>query len=216
MSKKIWHCLGHGGSNHGCRHNGIYENNWVLQMAYDCGPSLMVWGLEVEYSRYEDLEVSYKDSAHNAKDWGADLAICHHVNALVFGKGHALEGEPDSRGHGLICFTASDTYREDSIADAIRLASPPQLQLQRHRAIIKSNPNNWTKNANYIISCYREYNIPTILIEWGFATSLADSCILKSPSYRYNLVACVMAGVARFLELENEPFDLIPQHSCCC
>ena len=77
MSKKIWHCLGHGGSNHGCRHNGIYENNWVLQMAYDCGPSLMVWGLEVEYSRYEDLEVSYKDSAHNAKDWGADLAICH-------------------------------------------------------------------------------------------------------------------------------------------
>ena len=130
---RIWHCEGHGGANKGCEHDGLRERAWVIKMARDIDPSLEAWGIEARHARDEDVTLDYSTRAGIAHDWGANLALCHHVNALAYPGDHPLAGQPNPNADGLICFALASDNIGLEVGTAIMRAAPVALCTRKPR-----------------------------------------------------------------------------------
>jgi len=199
---KIFQCPGHGGRNRGCNHGGLYENDWTLEFSRDCGPSLMVLGAEVQLARESDTFISYRDRAKNAEKWGADLVLCHHINASVYPRNHEKAGEIDPYPRGAWTMIMPGDSVGYQVGRRILQVSPNRNSLRP----IRCSQSDWTASAFGVMEPYREKRIPVVLIEWGFATNPDERSFLKSRTHRYTLVASVVSAVARFAELKGIPW----------
>ena len=78
---KIFLDAGHGGSDSGAVGNGLLEKNINLSVTLECGRLLAGLGMEIEYSRTTDTDVSLDERCKMANDWNADYFISIHHNA---------------------------------------------------------------------------------------------------------------------------------------
>jgi N-acetylmuramoyl-L-alanine amidase len=196
---RLWHDPQHGGTNHGCEYGEIRERDWVLQISTDLEATLGVFGCQQELARRVDETIHYSERAEAARKWGADLAFLHHVNAMVYPDGHELEGQPWVRFDGLMTFALPQDRIGFDVAKAIGKRAPTEL-MQKKPTYIASR-DDWTKHAYNCLVHYGRVGIPSVLIEWGFATSPTDRTILLSADHRPSLCATAACGVGRAHEV---------------
>jgi N-acetylmuramoyl-L-alanine amidase len=192
---RLAHCPGHGimkrgALDSGCVHNGIVESVVTMDIAKEMTRRVLVpMGYHV-LLRDGEAGVTYSDRAELAKNEHVDLVICHHVNAAS-----------SSSAHGLLVFYSHDDTVGREVAEMIERAAPYPLIRPGDDDDIAASRGDWTRRANWVMSHYRKHRIPVVFIEWGFSTNVDDAKYLLSEKSRPAMAACVMAGVARFLEV---------------
>lgn len=196
---RLWHDPQHGGDNRGCEWGGIQERKWVVGMATDLLPSLGVFGCEQRLARDRDVTIPYEERAETARQWGARLALLHHVNAMVYPEGHELAGRPWPKFDGLMTFALGHDSIGLEVAKTIGRCAPRQLVQGKPTYV--ATPHDWTVDAYRCLIHYGRVHVPAVLIEWGFATSPTDSAILQSDIHRPSLCAAAAAGIGRAHEL---------------
>lgn len=195
----IWQDPQHGGTSTGCSYNGIIEKDYVVEIARDLQPALAPFAVNQRFSRKGDDSIPYDVRAQQAKEFGAKLAILHHVNAIVHPKDHPQAGEPIEHIDGLMTFCHPQDPIGYHVAEMIGRCAPKELR-QKNPTYL-SNNLDWKKRAHYCLQFYRAVRIPAVLIEWGFATSPKDSEILQDEDHRLAMCAAVVAGIGRAHEM---------------
>ena len=82
MTRKVIIDAGHGGVEPGAVYNGRKEKDDTLQLAFDLGNALERRGIEVEYTRVNDVYDSPYEKAAIANRSDADFFISIHRNAM--------------------------------------------------------------------------------------------------------------------------------------
>jgi N-acetylmuramoyl-L-alanine amidase len=204
---KVFHCPGHGGlRNRGLEYAGFVERDWVVELA--CG--YLQWRfnqLESDTSRlaaeqhrlarFRDEYLPYTYRARAAEEWGADVAVLHHVNGVFFPKDHPRAGQANAAESGLAVFVVKGDLHLDvhqrsyDLARQLLLAVWRPLQLWKgrttpHRAkrFGHDGKPHWTRRARSHLRHYVNRGIPAVLVEWSFATNDADRRTLLDPSLR--------------------------------
>jgi N-acetylmuramoyl-L-alanine amidase len=183
----VAHDPGHGGKDPGTSHNGIVEKDWVLQFSQEVVAALP-WCQHV-LTRTEDRNLGLTEAAQIALDKWADVAICHHVDA---------SSDPDV--DGLRCYYLPGDHVGKEMAEAIMRAAPKELLSKKPRPT-PCNSEDWTRRAYNCMAPFRAREIPVVLVEWGFVTSLHDSEILKAQRSLPALCMAAGAGIARAYEI---------------
>jgi hypothetical protein len=210
---KLAHCPGHGimkrgALDSGCVHNGIVESVVTMDIAKEMTRRVLVpMGYHVLLRDGEE-GVSYSDRAELAKNEHVDLVICHHVNAAMKvlridtteNDEMVTKAVPNTSAHGLLVFYSHDDEVGRDVAEMIERAAPYPLIRPGDDDDIAASRGDWTRRANWVMSHYRKHGIPTVFIEWGFATNAHDAMYLLDQSSRPAMAACVLAGAARALE----------------
>ena len=185
--RKVFIDPGHGGSDPGASGNGLKEKEVVLEIAKKLGRLLSNNGIEVNYSREDDIYVDLSERARQANEWGADLFVSIHTNAF------------NGSAYGTECYT----HPTDSAA---------AKQLSRNIANTLSSKlnlyNRGHKEADFAV--LRLSNMPAILIETAFIDNSKDSNLLK---YKESDFASAIYTAITGLQIDNgsqsvDPNDL--------
>lgn len=168
--KKIFIDPGHGGSEAGAVGNGLIEKNIALSIALKLGAKLQAKGFEIKYSRTSDVYVDFRyERAKMANDWGADLFISIHSNALD-GTGNA---------YGTECYThPNDVYSTRLLSAEICNSICNKL----------GTYNRGHKNADYAV--LRGTVMPAILIETAFIDNTSDASLLRNRQDDFATAIC--------------------------
>lgn len=181
---------GHSGQHDpGAQANGLVESQLVWDLAAGVFRVLNAtgWPIATKLTRYGDelpkkLELSERGKI--GKDWGADLVLSIHANSNA-----------SPKVGGLMAFHWPTSKVGKAIADVIDAASPPQL---RHPSeALEATRASWPRVRNVI----KPHAAPAVLVEVGFLTNPQDAEALKGEGVRRELVAAMVAGVARGLTL---------------
>lgn len=173
----------------GTSHGGLVERDWVLSMARDLAAAVP-WCKHL-LLRSGPSGPTYPERAARAESAGADLVLCHHVNAAA-----------DPSLDGLMCFVPPGSHIAREVGEAIMRAAPAELRRTKPKPI-PSGPGDWTADAWAVMLHYHQRGLPVVLIEWGFATSPVDLAVLMAPSSRPALCAAGAAGIARAVDLTH-------------
>ena len=191
---RVCQFAGHGGSGDTRHERGyishdrmFFERHWTLALSRDLHTVMEHWGVEPFLGRFDDSCITHIERGRIASAWNASLVIEHHVNAHT-----------DAEMDGIMCFVRSHDHVAMEVAEAIARAAPKQLLRRKARAYV-ALPTNWTKDA---YACMHHHgDTPTVLIEWGFATSSRDLATLTAPTSRPAIVASFFAGIGRYHEV---------------
>jgi N-acetylmuramoyl-L-alanine amidase len=192
---RVFHDPGHGGSNKGVCYGGLIEKDWTLRFVHDfldwCGCDNR-YGSPVKQwmARVSDTETPYDTRGKLAQDIEADFVFIHHVNGMFWPQGGPFAGEARSEGHGLSLFVHRDDRKAFDVAKGMLDTYPPQhlwksrtLPFIAHR-LTRHGKKHWTLNAYSHLRHYHRRGIPSILIEWMFATNDSDRRLLCDPTHR--------------------------------
>jgi N-acetylmuramoyl-L-alanine amidase len=210
---------GHGGRDPGAiSPEGLREKNIVLEIAKELKGQLERQGIEVILTRSDDRFVSLWRRTHLANMKKADLFISVHVNssrheeakgfelyylsekmndsarALARAENSSLEleGEKLPNTNTALAATVWDLVQTENRSEAIQLSnyignSVDKVEWMRNRGI---------KGALFYV--LKGANMPAILVEAGFVSNFSESCKLKNPSYRQELVKAIGEGIMDF------------------
>jgi len=174
---------GHGADDHGGEANGIRESEWVHDFALS-----MYWLLHRDEAiiprivRSDDENPTLEHAAIVAEACSADLVINIHVN---------VSDSPEVSG--LMAFYMPSDRIGNIVADAMQVAAPTGLRRRSSKATL-AVPNSWPRVFN-VMAPFRKRDIPSVLIECGFASSKKDSEILKSTYGKHAIMETVLAGI---------------------
>lgn len=179
---------GHGGEDLGAQHNGAIESHINLELAMQlhfamnhCG-----WPIRAELIRTGDDTLSLTERSMIAGD-AADLVLSIHCNAM-----DALW--PTS---GLMAFHWPGNSAGLEISASIARAAPAWARHKRPVWAVAEG-EQWLARARNVVGCYR----PTcVLVECGFLTNAHDAEKLQTNAGQRSIVAAVLCGVARYLEV---------------
>jgi N-acetylmuramoyl-L-alanine amidase len=202
---KIWHDPGHGGSNKGLEHEGFVERDWNLEFARLLTDELAEEFPEQQIARHADITLGYGTRARKARQWGANLALLHHVNAAFWPASESSIGElcgsmPRLYIRGAICFVVQCQMARLERMTRILLRHLPETLRRTKNDLIVARSGNWTGDAYGHLHYYSELGIPAVLIEWGFATNPNDLETLQDAEARLQMVEAVAAALRRFEE----------------
>jgi N-acetylmuramoyl-L-alanine amidase len=188
----IAHDPGHGAppAIQGVCANGIVERDAVLHIATDVAAGIPY--VDHRLLRTGPVGVLDADRAKAAKALGAGLVVCHHINE-----------DADKTSHGLITFYAPGDAIGEEVANVMADNSPARMVRTAGFRTYGASMSDWTSRALWVIGHYRAVGIPCVLIEWGFASNPIDAAFLLNPGNRPAMIACVAAGIARFMERMN-------------
>lgn len=157
--KKIFIDAGHGGSDPGASGNGLKEKDIVLSITQKLTSLFNSKGIQVSYSRYSDTSVGLAERAEMANNWGADLFISIHANALD-GSGSA---------YGTECYT-----HPNSTAENKRISADISSSISSNLGTY----NRGHREADFAV--LRLTNMPAVLIETAFIDNAEDANKLKT------------------------------------
>lgn len=157
--QKIFIDAGHGGSDPGALGNGLKEKDVVLNIAQKLTGLFNSRGIQVSHSRYSDNNVGLAERAEMANEWGADLFISIHANALD-GSGSA---------YGTECYTYPNSTDENKRL-AVDIASSISSKLGTY--------NRGHKEADFAV--LRLTSMPAVLVETAFIDNVGDASLLKN------------------------------------
>lgn len=157
--QKIFIDAGHGGSDPGASGNGLKEKDVVLNIAQKLTGLFNSKGIQVSHSRYLDNSVGLAERAEMANEWGTDLFISIHANALD-GSGSA---------YGTECYTYPNSTSENKRL-AVDIASSISSKLGTY--------NRGHKEADFAV--LRLTSMPAVLVETAFIDNAGDAALLKN------------------------------------
>ncbi|MBE5971292.1 MAG: N-acetylmuramoyl-L-alanine amidase [Lachnoclostridium sp.] len=182
MVRKVIIDAGHGGVEPGAIYNGRKEKDDTLQLAFDLGNALERRGIQVEYTRVNDVYDSPYEKATIGNRSDADFFISIHRNAMpVPGTASGVE---------------TLVYSKDGVAG--QLAQNIQTELG----------NVGWRNLGVIerpgLVVLRNTKMPAVLIEAGFIDNAADNAFFDE-KLAATADAIADGVVMTFRELEKVP-----------
>lgn len=184
MARNVIIDAGHGGVEPGAIFNGRKEKNDTLQLAFDLGNALERRGIQVEYTRVNDVYDSPYEKAAIANRSDADFFISLHRNAMpVPGTASGVE---------------TLVYSKDGVAGQLA------QKIQKELATIGWNDLGVIERPGLVV--LRNTKMPAILIEAGFIDNPVDNTLFDE---KLAATADAIAdGVAMtFRELEQAPLS---------
>lgn len=139
-------------------------------------------GVEI-MATFEDVrDVSLKERTDRANNWGADIFISIHANAM---------GDNWSSAKGIETFEYLHT---DPVTD--------RLAASVHRHMIKNTGrlDRGLKRADYHV--LRETHMPGVLIECGFMDNVEECALLCSDEYRRTCAKAIVGAIVELYSLQ--------------
>lgn len=186
MAYKIVIDAGHGGRDPGAVFEERQEKDDVLRLALAVGEILEMNGIDVVYTRTEDVYDSPYEKSQIANASGADYFISIHRNAMPI---------PGSA-------TGIETLVYAQPGAAVPLAEDINSQLEAvgfvNRGII-SRPG---------LVVLRRTDMPAVLVEVGFIDNPSDNALFDE---KFDEIANAIAdGTLEFLGVENDAHPILP------
>ncbi|QQK75700.1 N-acetylmuramoyl-L-alanine amidase [Salicibibacter cibarius] len=183
--QRIYIDPGHGGSDTGATGNGLYEKDIVLDIGYQMSVYLRdnYEGMYRRMSRTDDTFVSLQARTDDANNWGADVFISIHANAL----------DGSARGFE----TYIHTSNPDGASD-LQSVMHPQILDEMH-AFDSGIPDRGAQTANFHV--LRETQMTAILTENLFIDHADDAALLQDPDFITAVAIAHAESVAEYLNL---------------
>ena len=144
---------GHGGNNPGAAYQGRLEKDDTLQLSQAVGRILEQSGVNVYYTRTDDVYESPTQKAMEGNAVGADYFVSIHRNASTY---------PNQ-------YTGVETLVYSLYGEAARLADNINTQLEQVGFV------NLGVGERTGLAILRQTQMPTVLVEVGFINTDADN-----------------------------------------
>lgn len=186
---------GHGGEDGGAVGNkNVYEKDLNLSIALKVGKMLEDEGINVIYSRTEDIllydrNVDYTNRK-KALDLAARVKLANDTENAVFVSIH-MNSFPQSQYKGLQVYYSKNDTRSKELAQAIQSAVKAQLQPQNNRKITEAT------SRIYLLDRIQK---PAILIECGFLSNSEECRLLTTEIYQKNLSEIISNEIIKYIE----------------
>jgi len=190
---------GHGGMDDGAcsKKPAVAEKNLVLDLVHGIGARLEEMGLEVVYTRTNDVAVSLEDRSLLARKTAADLFVSVHANFASNTNATGVEtyvvppaGLPGtsegSRARGVQAGNAND-YHSTLLGYSI------------HRHLTRADPNvpdRGLKRQSYFV--LRETCCPSVLIEVGFLSNVEETKKMLGAKWQCRCADAIAAGITEY------------------
>lgn len=165
---------GHGGSDPGATY-GKDEKWYNLDIALRLEKLLKERGVNVRLTRTTDVFVGLDERAEMANEWGADVFISIHHNALM------------KAMHGTMTFYYPTSYKGKEYATII------------HNDLIKNLGSNdlGIKSANFVV--LKKTKMPAVLVEIGCLTNDEELAKLNTEEYRQKAAESLCESILKIL-----------------
>ena len=209
---------GHGGIDPGAQAGGLTESHLMLTFARELQDTLRrAGGIDARLTRDADVFVSLEGRVALARAAGADLFVSLHADALGEGVAHGAtvytlaEDASDAASAALaerhdrddilagVDLTGADDRVATVLMDLARLENRPRSRaLGRHlvkgiqNAVGPMHKKPW-REAGF--SVLKAADIPSVLIELGFMSSVRDLENLRDPLWRAGMAAGIRDGI---------------------
>ncbi|QQK79597.1 N-acetylmuramoyl-L-alanine amidase [Salicibibacter cibi] len=183
--QRIYIDPGHGGSDTGATGNGLLEKDIVLDIGYQMSVYLRdnYEGMYRRMSRTDDTSVSLQARTDDANNWGADVFISIHANAL----------DGSARGFETYIHTSNPSGASD-----LQSVMHPQILDEMH-TFDSSVPDRGEQTANFHV--LRETQMSAILTENLFIDNADDAALLQDADFIAAVAAAHAEAVAEHLNL---------------
>ena len=186
---------GHGGEDGGAVGNkNVFEKDLNLSIALKIGNILEEKGVNVIYSRTEDIllydrNVDYTNRK-KALDLAARVKLANDNENAVFVSIH-MNSFPQSQYKGLQVYYSKNDTRSIALAQAIQTSVKSQLQPQNNRKIIEAT------SRIYLLD---RIQIPAVLIECGFLSNSEECRLLTTEIYQKQLSEIISEEIVKYIE----------------
>jgi len=213
---------GHGGADPGAVAKNLREKDVCLDVAKRLAAALReAKGIRAILTRSEDVAMPLKQRLLAGEREDADLFLSIHVNAARSRVAHGVEvyflsvgaasdaasrelarleneADPDyvvSEDEGLktlpflVDLRQSDTMLRSSRAAEVMLDLMTERKLAQARGV---------KQAGFAV--LKSFQVPSVLVELGFISSLQDRAQLQKPEYRQRLAQALADGIRRYFQ----------------
>lgn len=180
---------GHGGSDPGTIHNGVYEKTVTYNILYKYAKDIFNAedsDIKAYWTRTSDTFVSLYDRAAFAEEVGADLFVSLHMNSAT----------PSANGTETYYSTVNNKTQASGLNSA-KLANIFQNGIVN---TFKFN-NRKVKTANYVV--IKQNTVPAILVELGFMSNSSDFTKLTNTTNQKKYAQ-------KFYDLVEETFNQYP------
>lgn len=178
MAYRVMVDAGHGGYDNGATYNGRREKDDTLRLALAVGEALSQRGIDVEYTRTEDIYQNPNEKARIANESGVDLFLSLHRNSSPYPNTYS--------GVETLIYNEGDIKEEfaENINDALEDVGFKDLGV----------------NVRTNLAVLRRTRMPSVLVEAGFINTDADNALFDS---RFNDIADAIAkGVVETIQEE--------------
>ena len=175
---KVFLDAGHGGKDAGAVGNGLKEKDINLSVTLKIGEILKSHGIEVVYSRVNDVFIELSDIAKKANNSKADIFVSIHCNSFRYSSAKGMEtySYPNSLQGAKLSKNIYDSIIKDKVYTA----------------------NRGTKTENFAV--LRLTNMPATLVELAFVSNSQDAYILKNR--QQELALAVAKGILNNLGIK--------------
>lgn len=214
---------GHGGKDPGAMAFGLKEKDLVLQIALKMEAELKRLGADVRMTRRDDRYLKLSERTELANQWGADVFVSVHINALPAGR-HAtgaeiylmaLPSDKDAMQLALIENKELDSNGDASGGSDKRTRLLLQIlgDMQQNAKINESTvlaeamfrrgeqgklPMRRVAQAPFYV--LRGAAMPAVLLEMGFITERSEARLLADPTYQQRLAASLAPGIMDYVK----------------
>lgn len=184
MATKIVVDAGHGGWDNGAMYMGRKEKDDTLKLALAVGKILADNGVDVVYTRMDDVYQSPNEKAAIGNASGADLFVSLHRNASPFPNQYS--------GVQTLLFNEGDM--KQILADNI------------NRELEKVGFQNLGRSVRTNLAVLKRTNMPAVLVEAGFINTDADNILFDE---KFDEIAQAIAnGILESIQQEEQqPFE---------
>lgn len=224
---------GHGGIDPGAEADGYSEAVLVLTFARELKEVMARAGIDVAMTREENIFVPLEDRITAAHDFGADLMLSLHADALAEGEAMGatlylfdedaseeaaqklaerhdrsdLLAGVDLAGHDdAVAGVLMDLARAETQPRAVRLGQVLAGAIKGAGLRMHRRP---VQGADFAV--LRSPDIPSALLELGFMSSDIDRARLHDETWRAQMVAAITAGVQRWAKADAAEARLLRQ-----
>ena len=224
---------GHGGLDPGAEADGYSEAVLVLTFARELKEALTRAGIEVKMTREENIFVPLDARLTLAHEFGADLFLSLHADALPEGEAMGatvylfdetasdsaaqklaerhdradLLAGVDLAGHDdAVAGVLMDLARTETQPRAVRFGQVLSGAIKGEGLRMHRHP---VQGADFAV--LRSPDIPSALLELGFMSSDIDRARLHDETWRAQMVAAITAGVQRWAKADAAEARLLRQ-----
>lgn len=179
MAYKVVVDAGHGGADPGAVFQGRQEKDDVLRLAMEVGRLLQEQGIDVEYTRTEDVYETPFQKATKANQSGADFFVSLHRNSSP------MQNQ----------YSGVETLVYDDYGEKVEVAEKINANLEDlgFRNIgVKERPG---------LVVLRRTQMPAVLVETGFINNTADNQLFDDQFQ--NIAAGIADGIIQGLGIGN-------------
>lgn len=192
---------GHGGEDGGASgKNGILEKDLNLSICMKIGKELTDNGVNVLYTRTEDILLYDKSADHANRKKALDLAervkIAQNTPNCIFVSIH-MNSFPETKYSGLQTYYSKNNINSKSLALQIQTAVRSMIQKQNNRKIVKASSNIYVLDR---LEC------PAVLIECGFLSNPEECRLLSTEIYQNQLSEIISQEIKKYVEKYSQTY----------